>query len=307
MIERYGAEYSAQSPELMQKSLATKAAKSEEEKQAILDQTRATNLERFGATHHMKLPEQQLKVRETHLKRHGTQFPAQNEQTMAKIKIGLTANSTESNVKRKYTIQSKYGVDTASQIGLSDETRKILTDSELFTIAISGRERASVAAELGVSLSTLYKTADKYNVNHLFKRPLVSSFEREVADWLTDQSVPFITNDRIVLQPQELDFFIPSLNVAIECDGLYWHSEMASSRSRRYHSSKHERCREQGIQLITIFEDEWRFKRDRVLTRLAQVLKRNDVKIAARQCKLIQPDIECNNHIRITIPVLAEF
>jgi hypothetical protein len=304
MIERYGAEYSGQNPELMQKSLDTKAAKSNEERQATLDRTRQTNLERFGATHHMKVPEQQAKVRETHLQRHGTEFPAQHPETIEQIKAGLRQSSKESNAKRKETVLAKYGVEVASQIGLSEQTLKILDDANLFTEAITGNERQTVCQELGISLSKLYKTADRYGVNHLFKRPLISAFERELADWLTQHNIAFINGDRSIIAPQELDFFIPSHNLAIECDGLYWHSEAASSRDRNYHANKHKQCAQQNIQLITIFEDEWKFKQDRVLSRLSQLLNNRGVKIAARKCKLVQPstadvrDFMNANHIQ---------
>lgn len=55
----------------------------------------------------------------------------------------------------------------------------------------------------------------------------------------------------------ELDIFIPFQNLAIEFDGLYWHSEEGGKYEKNYHLKKTQACEEKGIHLIHIFEDEW--------------------------------------------------
>lgn len=69
----------------------------------------------------------------------------------------------------------------------------------------------------------------------------------------------------------ELDFYIPDFNLAIEFDGLYWHST-AHQLNNNYHLQKTELCQQSNIQLIHIFEDEWKFKQDIVLSRLKSQL-----------------------------------
>jgi hypothetical protein len=68
-------------------------------------------------------------------------------------------------------------------------------------------------------------------------------------------------SDRDVISPKELDIFIPSKNMAIEFNGLYWHSETCKIDEKKYHSIKTNLCLEKNIKLIHIFEDEWRDKR----------------------------------------------
>lgn len=41
----------------------------------------------------------------------------------------------------------------------------------------------------------------------------------------------------------------------IEFNGLYWHSE--ATRGETYHYDKWRACKEQGIQLIQVWEDDW--------------------------------------------------
>ena len=59
-----------------------------------------------------------------------------------------------------------------------------------------------------------------------------------------------------ILKGKELDIFIPSLKIGIEYNGLRWHSE-EFGKDHRYHLDKLNKCNEQGIKLIQIFEDEW--------------------------------------------------
>lgn len=72
-----------------------------------------------------------------------------------------------------------------------------------------------------------------------------------------------ICNDRMLIHPYELDMYIPSKKLAIEYCGLYWHRE-TDSKDKNYHYNKMKMCRDNGVQLITIFEDEWIYKRELV-------------------------------------------
>jgi len=62
--------------------------------------------------------------------------------------------------------------------------------------------------------------------------------------------------NRSILKGQELDLFIPELSFAIEFNGIYWHTE-EQGKHRYYHQDKWDKCRDQGIQLIQIWEDDW--------------------------------------------------
>jgi len=93
------------------------------------------------------------------------------------------------------------------------------------------------------------------------------------------------------MQGRELDIYIPDLNLAIEYCGLYWHTEDSpESRDRNYHSIKHKLCEENGIRLITIFEDEWVYRKKQVLNFLKSVLGIYEKKLFARKCKVKRVD-----------------
>ena len=66
------------------------------------------------------------------------------------------------------------------------------------------------------------------------------------------------TNNRNVISPNEIDIFLSYYKLAIEYDGLYWHS--SSVVGENYNHNKTLKCLEKGIKLIHIFEDEWKLK-----------------------------------------------
>jgi len=84
----------------------------------------------------------------------------------------------------------------------------------------------------------------------------------------------------------ELDIYIPSKKIAIEFNGLYWHSELIlNEKAERYHFTKWNECKKEGIQLIQIFEDEWYEKKDIVLSMIKHKLGYNSNKVIyARKC-----------------------
>ena len=96
-----------------------------------------------------------------------------------------------------------------------------------------------------------------------------------------------IHNDREILKPKELDIYIPSKNIAIEFNGLYWHSDSVL-KDKNYHYNKWKASHDQGIQLITVWEDDWRDKRDIVVRMLKHKLGvSEDEVVYARKCQVV--------------------
>lgn len=83
-----------------------------------------------------------------------------------------------------------------------------------------------------------------------------SAAEQEIADLFISQGVEVIRNTRQVISPWELDLFFPEHKLAVEFNGLYWHSEQ-SGKSKNYHHDKWLAAKEAGVQLIQIWEDDW--------------------------------------------------
>ena len=117
----------------------------------------------------------------------------------------------------------------------------------------------------------------------------ISQQETEIVDYLVSKNITVETNKRNYLSSkQELDIFIPSNNVAIEFDGLYWHNE--TKRDKNYHLNKTIECFKNNIRLIHIFEDEWLNKKEIVKSRLDIILGNITNKIYARKCEIKEID-----------------
>lgn len=123
----------------------------------------------------------------------------------------------------------------------------------------------------------------------------------------------FKNGNRKIIPPYELDIYIPSKKLAIEFDGLYWHSEFNGGKDRKYHLMKTEKCEEIGIQLIHVFENEWNNKRKITESRIKNLLGVYDSTVYARNCEIseISPDVSrkflnenhiqgaCNSSVRV--------
>lgn len=145
-------------------------------------------------------------------------------------------------------------------------------------------------------ITVLYK---KYNVSYqLFREFLddvgisvpqrfISTGEKAVGDFLKSHGIVIECNNRHLIHPYEIDIYVPSHRVAVEYCGLYWHSEL-NGKDRNYHLTKHNRCEQKGIRLITIFEDEYIDKSDLVHSKLLSILglSTNLEKINARDCEI---------------------
>jgi hypothetical protein len=113
----------------------------------------------------------------------------------------------------------------------------------------------------------------------------VSALEIEVLEFISSvYEGEILSNDRNILNSRlELDIVIPKLKVAIEVNGLYWHS--SEYKSKDYHLEKTLETQAAGYRLIHIFENEWRSKRTIVENRLKHLLGLSK-RIYARKCKV---------------------
>lgn len=83
-----------------------------------------------------------------------------------------------------------------------------------------------------------------------------------------------IRNDKTILGNLELDIVISDKRVAIEFNGVYWHSEKTTCRgtAQSRHNVKYKRCKKAGYQLLQIWEDDWNDRRNIVIRLIASKL-----------------------------------
>lgn len=176
-----------------------------------------------------------------------------------------------------YRLLRKNGVKIRTNYNKIPTKRRV----EILNLYRSSDKTQSEIADLtGVDQTTIQKwmAQDGYES----KPPgRASAIER----WLQQQLGEDFRSDRKTMG-FELDLYSPTHQLAIEMCGMYWHSEQRGYYPKNYHHHKHIACREKGIQLLTIFEDEWLSSRDLVLSIIKSKLGKFDRRIQARKCKV---------------------
>ena len=96
-------------------------------------------------------------------------------------------------------------------------------------------------------------------------------------------------SDRDIINPSELDLYLPDYKIGIEYCGLFWHSDFY--RDNLYHQRKYLDCYKKGINLIQIFEDEWIYQEEKVIDKLKGYLNiHKDNVIDINQCIIEEYD-----------------
>lgn len=288
------------------------------------EKRKQTCLEKFGATTNLKTAENRLKTKATLMKNYGVEHQMQLDSVKQKIKntcietYGVDNPSKSASVKEKKVstsfsnfgtmhplqspnIQEKrrekslmtHGVDhysktDAFKIGhpnqshILPENFKKLKDPA-WLLENNTKSCVHIAEMLGVTKSTVAKSFNKYHIPH------TSSYtygELAIVDFIkTIYSGAIITQSRKIISPKELDIYLPDVGLAIEYDGLYWHSDI-NGKDRKYHLNKTQECNAQNIRLIHVFDTEWENKQEIVKSRISNMLKRNNT-VHARKCSLI--------------------
>lgn len=112
-----------------------------------------------------------------------------------------------------------------------------------------------------------------------------SQAEDELASWIESLGLVVLRHKRKIIG-SELDLYIPEKQIAIEYNGIYWHTEK-HGKHKNYHYDKWLACKEKGIQLIQIWEDDWKRNSFLIKKMVAHKLGvSNQKRIFARQAKI---------------------
>jgi len=114
---------------------------------------------------------------------------------------------------------------------------------------------------------------------------LVSQGEDELARWIA-KLVKCNTSNRLILDAQnlELDIVVPSHKLAIEYNGIYWHS--SEYKYPNYHKWKQDLAKDKGYRVLYVHEDDWNLKRKVVKHTLRHILGLSKNRLQARKLDL---------------------
>lgn len=259
----------------------------------------------YGVSNPMQHESVQKKTRETFDKKYGghplrsgsdrrAPSPFRDEAVRDKAKETMRDRYGVANVfddaamqdKIKQTIYQKYGVENISQLHISPESRRIVDDIDLFKEFSKDKSFEMVAHQLGMSGFHIGQLARKYDCVDVFSYKKGSVIQDECAQWVS-QYVDVEQNTRQIIAPLEIDIWIPSKQLGIEIDGLYYHSENAGHKDSKYHSRKQDIARANGVTLLQIYSDEWIYKKEIVKAIVLRSLGMQDpMKIMARKASI---------------------
>ena len=247
-LERYGVEYTSQAVVKKEKTIQT-------------------NLKRYGVTNPNKIKETRDKIKKTVQEKYGTDVYWKSEDFYKKSKI-----TKQKEIIKKW--KEKYNLD----IVFLNNNIKILNGCN---------KHGDIELTLNNARNRLYQNIKLCPICNSFEKEGSSYMEIWIKELLDFYNIEYIMRTKDVIAPYELDFYIPSKKLAIECNGVYWHSDIILD-DHYYHYKKYNKCKELGISLIQIWEDDFKNKqniiKDLILTKLTLLNK----KIYARNCKLHQ-------------------
>jgi uncharacterized protein with PIN domain len=186
-------------------------------------------------------------------------------------------------IKRQGCPRCNRVIDTTSFIEKSKKrfNKKFTYEN---TEYISMKNNCTINCEIhgDINVTPLYHLNSQFGCKKCSNSNSVS--ETELSDFLNENDVTHKIKDREILEGKELDIYIPKYNLAIELNGLYWHS--SEFLDKNYHMNKTEKCLSKNINLIHIFEDEWVNKKDIIKSMIKHRLFLSEKKIFARKCEI---------------------
>lgn len=201
------------------------------------------------------------KVKKTLQERYGVEHNSSLESVRSKRlveedgKLIDVLQSKTSIDKRNETYSNKTSEELSAIAEKIQRTR--INNSDIDYDTLFNLERRINHVELAETTNCSKMTAWRY----LTKSGLMNIryTENEISDFINELGFETETTRRVI-KPYELDIYIKDKNLAIEYDGIYWHSsgrKEDDKRFKNYHLKKTEMCEERGIQLLHIFENEW--------------------------------------------------
>jgi hypothetical protein len=187
---------------------------------------------------------------------------------------GVSNPSKINSVKKKIndTHENKYKRKRQSQLHYSDESYIIRSNKEKLVELYDGTKSIKDIAELlDVGHSQLCIQFKNFGIEiHQ------SVGQLQVIDFIKSiYNGEILCNDRKVLEGKEIDILLPELNIGIEYDGIFWHSQNSSGKIN-YHKEKDLLAKSKGIKLFHILDLEWNNKKELVKSRLQSLLGENN-------------------------------
>ena len=250
LLNHYGFEHAAQSEYIKQKM-------------------KQTNLERRGCCWAMQNEEVKNKSKSTCLEKYGFDYATKNNQILQKI---FQTNMKKYNCKTM--LYNKELHDKVNKQNMIKAISKLIDICKDYVIPMfkiqdyNGYNNNQIykwkCVKCGNEFEQHIKTTCHSNIYRYMPRCLkcypyiqqlgFSKSEKQLLKFIKSIcNDTIIQNSKDIIFPYQLDIYIPQKKIAIEFDGLYWHSDKFKKDTSQL--KKTQMCQLNGIQLIHIFQD----------------------------------------------------
>lgn len=275
---------------------------------------KSNNLKKYGVENVFQLDLVKQKSKDTCLLKYGVDNP--NKSKSIREKIYAT------NLERYGEINPSYSQSIKDKISISIKNSRVLNTDKNNEFAdrwglreliyrLDGKYEftcESCKEKQIMDYHLIYNRIKLQSVICLKCNPLYSTFsQNELSDYISTLTTNIEIDRRFgkgiyTKKDYEIDIYLPDFKLGFEYNGIYWHSEFY--KSKNYHLEKKEYFNSLGINIIQIWEDDWKYKRDIIKSIILNKIGKNFHKIYARNCDIrIVSNVDCKlflelNHLQ---------
>ena len=248
--QKHNAGNPMKNPLIASKSVTTKKNKSPEEKAKTIRKTKQTKLEIYGDENYTNREQ----IEKTSVEKYGYKCPMKSDACRKKL-----SNTLFRKMQEKYPCILSYNKQTKLLVCKCIDENCSFCEEKIFEISYKTFQYRN---RVGNELCT--KSNPAYNKK---ERSYIETEIYEYVRYLYNDNV--LRNNRKTLNGKELDIYIPSLNLAFEVDGDFWHlnpelyDEEYEYNGRTVESETNRRtekdllAKEHGIEIIHIWQYDW--------------------------------------------------
>lgn len=238
----------------------------------LLDRYKQTNFDRYGAENVMQSQFGKTKIQDTLRDRYGVSHQSKIPTVIDKIIATRKAHTCE-----KYE-------DVLS-----------ISNEDIWTCKCPHPDCNKCQEKIYIVRGSIYRDRKRDHTEPCTKllkecdvKTSGTSIELFVRNILDEIHISHVDNDRSSIKPKELDILIPNKKIAIECNGIQSHCYPYKEPS--YHYRKYIACQKEGLQLLTIWQDQIERHPDIVKSIILSKLGIYDERIYARKCDVVEID-----------------
>lgn len=289
-----------------EKSILKFGTKTPAESKIIKNKIIETNNQKYGGNSPMSNVFIKYKSKKTLMKNWGVDNPSKSKEFLNK-RIESFKNSDYKESYKKTSLE-KYGVEhpwmnkeihfKTIEFFYKDYKKRIedkIIDKNIIFIKFDKNESTNLlfkCNDCGNNFSILpYQFYGRINRNNsictsCFPISESSSIDQiELLNFISkNYNGEILSNIKNIISPYEIDIYLPNLKIGFEFNGVFWHSD--KFKDKNYHLNKNQISNKSGINIYTIWEDDWTMKREICQSFILNKLNKTDKIIYARKCEI---------------------